>query len=146
MINKVKTFFRNLKLWFPILVDDQQWDDYYLHRVVHHKLKLMKDFYDSDKPMAVKEHTDEVSEEISWSIDALERIIDADYIKFPEGLEPDMKSEKISENLYTAEIIYHEDFGEEKVKEVYEKAEWEEKNDLKKAYGDIVDNSKKWWD
>ena len=148
MLNKIKTFFRNLKLWFPILVDDQQWDDYYLHRVVYHKLSLMKDFYESDKPMAVEEHTDRVIKEINEVLEPLNRIIEDDYIKFPEGMEPEMFSIKKEDDseFYTLEIKYHEDFGRGEVNEVYRKSEEDKDNDLKEAYKKIGENSEKWWD
>ena len=148
MLNKVKTFFRNLKLWYPILVDDQQWDDHYLHKVVHHKLSLMKDFYESDKPMAVEEHSQEVVKEINEVLEPLNRVIEEDYIHFPEGMEPKMISHKKEDGsgFYNLEIVYHDEFGKEKVNEVYRKSERDKEEDLKKAYKNIGDNSENWWD
>lgn len=148
MLNKVKTFFRNLKLWFPILVDDQQWDDHYLHKVVYHKLSLMKDFYESDKPMAVEEHSQEVVKEINEVLEPLNRVIEEDYIHFPEGMEPKFIFHEIEgdSEYYTLEIAYHDEFGKEKVREVYRRSERDKKEDLKKVYKNIGENSENWWD
>lgn len=148
MLNKVKTFFRNLKLWFPILVDDQQWDDHYLHKVVHHKLSLMKDFYESDKPMAVEEHSQEVVKEINEVLEPLNRVIEEDYIHFPEGMEPKMTFHKKEDDpeFYTLEVVYHDEFGKEKVNKVYRKSERDKEEDLKKVYKNIGENSENWWD
>ena len=148
MLNKVKTFFRNLKLWFPILVDDQQWDDHYLHKVVHRRLSWMKDFYESDKPMAVEEHSQEVVKEINEVLEPLNRVIEEDYIHFPEGMEPYIVFRKDEEGSgdYTVETVYHDEFGKEKVNEVYRKSERDKEEDLKKAYKSIGENSENWWD
>ena len=148
VLNKAKTFFRNLKLWFPILIDDQQWDDHYLHKVVYHKLSLMKDFYESDKPMAVEEHSQEVVKEINEVLEPLSRVIEEDYIHFPEGMEPKIifhKKEDDSE-FYNLEIAYHDEFGKEEVNEVYRNSEEDKKRDLNKAYKNIGENSENWWD
>ena len=148
MLNKVKTFFRNLKLWFPILVDDQQWDDHYLHKVVHHKLSLMKDFYGSDKPMAVEGHSQQAVKEINDVLEPLSRVIEDDYIHFPEGMEPGIVFHEIEgdSEFYTLEIAYHDEFGKEKVDEVYRKSERDKEEDLNKSYKNIGENSENWWD
>ena len=148
MLNKVKTFFRNLKLWLPILVDDQQWDNHYLHKVVHHKLSLMKDFYESDKHMAVEEHSQEVVKEINEVLEPLNRVIEEDYIHFPEGMEPYIVFRKDEEGSgdYTVETVYHDEFDKEKVNEVYRKSERDKEEDLKKVYKNIGENSDNWWD
>ena len=150
MFNRIKTFFRNLKLWFPILVSDQQWDDYYLHKVVYHKLKLMKDFHESDAPMAVEEHTNEVIKEINDTLEPLNRVLEGDYIHFPEDMKPELERTKVESyyegDCFSVNLVYHEDFGKDKVDEVYKKAEEDEEEDLKKSYNNIIENSGKWWD
>lgn len=148
MLNKVKKFFRNLKLWFPILVDDQQWDSHYLHKVVYHKLSLMKDFYESDKPTAIEEHSQEIVKEINEVLEPLSRVIEGDYIHFPEGMEPKMTFHKKNDDseLYILDVVYHDEFGKEKVDEVYRKSERDEEEDLKKVYKKIGENSENWWD
>ena len=108
----------------------------------------MKDFYESDKPMAVEEHYQEIVKEINEVLEPLNRVIEEDYIHFPEDMEPKMifhKKEDDSE-FYNLEIVYHDEFGKEKVSEVYRKSERDKEEDLKKAYKNIGENSDNWWD
>ena len=49
-------------------------------------------------------------------------------------------------NFYTLEVVYHDEFGKEKVNEVYRKSERDKKEDLKKVYKNIGENSDNWWD
>lgn len=108
----------------------------------------MKDFYESDKPMAVEEHSQEVVKEINEVLEPLNRVIEEDYIHFPEGMEPKMTFHKIEDDseFYTLEVVYHDEFDKEKVNEVYRKSERDKEEDLKKVYKNIGENSENWWD
>ena len=108
----------------------------------------MKDFYESDKPMAVEEHSQEVVKEISEVLEPLNRVIEEDYIHFPEGMEPKMIFHEIEgdSEYSTLEIVYHDEFDKEKVNEVYRKSERDKEEDLKKVYKNIGENSENWWD
>lgn len=78
MFDKTKRFFRNLKLWFPILISDEQWDFHYIYVVLHHKLKITEDFFRRGKTHSLNiiRHADEIKE----VREALERLIEDDYM------------------------------------------------------------------
>ena len=146
MIKKIKRLLINIKLWLPILMSDEQWDNYYLHKVVYHKLSLMKDFYNSDEPMSDKEHTESVVREIDSILDVLNRVIEDDYIEFPDDVEPQVCVYDDGSGNYKLDISYGDDFDKEYINNIYDIADKNRKDDLKDAYVSISNNSEKWWD
>lgn len=146
MIKRIKRLLLNIKLWLPILMSDEQWDNYYLHKVVYHKLSLMKDFYNSDKPMSDKGHTESVVREIDNILDVLNRVIEDDYIEFSDDVEPQVCVYDDGSGNYRLEISYDDDFEREYINNIYDKADKKRKDDLKYVYVGISDNSEKWWD
>lgn len=146
MIKKIKRLLINIKLWLPILMSDEQWDNYYLHKVVYHKLSLMKDFYNSDEPMSDKEHTESVVREIDSILDVLNRVIEDDYIEFPDDVEPQVCVYDDGSGNYRLDISYNDDFEKEYINNIYDRADKKRKDDLKDVYISISNNSEKWWD
>ena len=145
-MHKIRRFFRNLKLWFDILKTDEQWDYVFLEKVILHKLKLMKDFYDSGQNYTV---ADDTVKELNITINALERLLKSDYIHFPEGKAPRIEStdnKNSNELFYELKTIYHEDFGKEDVEKVYRKAEEDEAKDRELVYKMLKEKSPSWWD
>lgn len=142
---KIRKFIRNFKLWFEIIKTDEQWDYVFLERVILHKLKLMKDFYDGGHNYTV---ADDTVKELNITINALERLLKNDYIRFPEGKRPRMEVvDNDSDSLFSElKTIYHEDFGEDKVDEVYRKAEEDEMKDRELVYKMLKEKSPSWWD
>lgn len=142
---KIRKFIRNFKLWFEIIKTDEQWDYAFLEKVILHKLKLMKDFYDSGKNYTV---ADDTVKELNITINALERLLKSDYIRFPKGKRPKMEIIDNDSNGLFSEMktIYHEDFGEDKVDEVYRKAEEDEMKDRELVYKMLKEKSPNWWD
>lgn len=145
MLFRTRRFFRNLIKWLPILKKDEQWDYMFLEKVILHKLKLMKDFYDSGQNYTV---ADDTVKELNITINALERLLKGDYIHFPEGKAPRMEVlDSESDGLFSElQTIYHEDFGEEMVNEVYRKSEKDEREDRELVYKMLKENSPSWWD
>lgn len=146
MIKKIKRLLINIKLWLPILMSDEQWDNYYLHKVVYHKLSLMKDFYNSDEPMSDKEHTESVVREIDSILDVLNRVIEDDYIEFPDDVEPQVCVYDDGSGNYRLDTSYNDDFEKEYINNIYDRADKKRKDDLKDVYISISNNSEKWWD
>lgn len=72
-----KRFFKNVYLWYPILISDEQFDGGYVYNVLNHKLKLMEEFFDSGKTHALDtSHTNKIKE----CREILERLIEDDYM------------------------------------------------------------------
>lgn len=57
-------FFRNVRLWYPILIKDRQFDAAYLYDVMEHKLKLTEELFRSDDTSTenILKHADTIHE------------------------------------------------------------------------------------
>lgn len=78
MFTKIKRFARNLRLWYPVLKEDESWDSYYLYKVIEHKLKLMEDIFRGDNT-----HTANIltyADEIKECRVLLDRLMKDDYM------------------------------------------------------------------
>lgn len=73
-----KRFLKNVYLWYPILISDEQWDGGYVYDVLNHKLKLMEDFFRSDKTNTL--HILKYADEIKKARVILDRLIEDDYM------------------------------------------------------------------
>lgn len=69
---------RNLILWFPLIWKDQQWDRNYLYKIMIFKLRLMQDFFESNKTNVAD--ADKLAEQIEDAKHALIRIEKDDYM------------------------------------------------------------------
>src|SRR5690606_29431685 len=69
---------KNIILWYPILKEDQQWDNEYLYEIIKHKLELMEDFHRSDKSHTA--NSVDYADEMREVIDALDRLLENDYM------------------------------------------------------------------
>lgn len=142
---KLRKFIRNFKLWFDVIKNDEQWDYVFLERVILHKLKLMRDFYDSGQNYTV---ADDTVKELNITINALERLLKGGYINFPEGKAPRLEVIDDGTNGLFSELktVYHDEFGKEEVDEVYRRAEEKELQDRELVYKMLKERSPSWWD
>ena len=137
MFLKFKYFFINVKLWFPILISDRQWDGEYLYDVIRHKLSLMEKLHRSENAYSFN-HI-QYADEIKFAIDILDRIIEDDYLP-EDGKE------------YYEDISIEEMFNSENKASSSKIIEWitEEndayKEDRDKVFNYIRDNIDRWWD
>lgn len=42
-IRDIKYALKNLKYWWPVIKEDRDWDYYYIHAILRHKLTAMRD-------------------------------------------------------------------------------------------------------
>lgn len=129
-----KRFFRNLKLWYPVLKTDEQWDYAYLYQAMRHKLSLMEDFQRSDRAMNL--HAVDLGIEIHKVIRALDRLIEDDYM---------------SEDAYEYySKLKFEDINKQDNKEDimrwFEEEDAREKNDREFVFNYMKNNVRGWWD
>lgn len=143
---KIRRFFRNLKLWFEIIKSDEQWDYVFLEKVILHKLKLMKEFYDSGQNYTV---ADDTVKELNITINALERLIKNDYLDIPEGKSPNMVFEEIEGSEHPVsriKFIYSDDFDKNSVDKAHDEACKKELEDRELVYKMLKEKSPSWWD
>ncbi|PGO60590.1 hypothetical protein [Priestia megaterium] len=118
MFYKIGRAFRNLKDWLPIILKDEQWDYGFLYQMLHKKLELKEAYYRSDLPSSADAL--EVAEEIRVVKEALERLIDDDYVPLGVGLH--------------------------NVREVFAKEDALRKKDMDTVFDGMKENIRKWWD
>jgi hypothetical protein len=81
MVNKFYEVIQGLKNiinWLPVVFKDRQWDEEYLYKIIHHKLKLKEEFFRSENTYSAK--ANEVAYQIKEVKEALERLIKDDYL------------------------------------------------------------------
>jgi len=74
-------FWRRLKklwYWLPVVWNDYDFDQVYFWIIMRHKLKSMRDFYNSDEAMGLYSY--KRAEEIDLCIKILNRLVDDDYL------------------------------------------------------------------
>lgn len=146
-VYKLRKFIRNFKLWFDIIKNDEQWDYVFLEKVILHKLKLMRDFYDSGQNYTV---ADDTVKELNITINALERLLNNDYIKIPKGKNPKMVFEEVDSDknhpVSIVKFIYADDFDSDAVDKAHKKAREDEMKDRELVYKMLRDKSPSWWD
>lgn len=131
-----KRFFKNVYLWYPILISDEQFDGGYVYNVLNHKLKLMEEFFDSDKTHAPDtSHTNKIKE----CREILERLIENDYMSADA-------------------FDYYKDFDIKTINEPWSEGHSEDiarwfkeetiarNKDKKKLFELLNDNIEGWWD
>lgn len=85
---KVRTWFRdvigflpmvigNIVRWLPCIYKDQDFDHYYLSKVIIHKLKLMEKFYRSDNAWAAE--AEKIASELAHFREMMEYIAEETY-------------------------------------------------------------------
>lgn len=137
----------NLSAWEDILKDDHQWDFTFLEKVILHKVKLMRSYYQSGQSNIVQESVDRTIEEMTIVIEAFERLLENDYIDIPEGKEPKVEFNPIEgEKVSSIRFNYHDDYGPEELEKIYQKAEDKMLKDRALAYDTLRDKSPNWWD
>lgn len=133
MLYPIKRFTRNFKDWFPILKQDEQWDNEYLLDVLDKKLELMEKFHRSDKTWAMR-HL-ETAQEIKYARLLIERIQLDNYLSI---VMPDW-NEYINQDNHTEsekKRFLDSCIEEQRLKE----------QDIQKLFKHIADNIQKWWD
>lgn len=149
MFYGIKRIFRNLKFWLPVITKDENFDFYYFEEILLHKLRSMRDYFNSD--MSVCVGSKEIAQEINEVIELLEKVR-AD--KYEEEIDPAfynwinafIKGQKFFDLQGNFTSIKFSDAEREKRMEIYLQAEKNKKNDIAKAYRLIAENSEKWWD
>ena len=71
---------KNIIRWIPIIYRDQQFDYHFLLEILHFKLKLMEDFFDSDDTCT--EDAKETANQIRVSRQALDRLMKDNYVDY----------------------------------------------------------------
>lgn len=137
MFRKIKRFIRNVRLWYPILIEDEQWDYQYLYTVMEHKLKLMEDMFRGDNT-----YTEDIliyADEIKECRELLGRLIEDDYMT--------EEAKKYYGNMNISDINKPISDKDKSNIEIWSKEEYlSMKRDKDRLFGLLNDNIGKWWD
>lgn len=137
---------KNSKLWSNILKNDEQFDYSYLEIIILHKIKLMRKYYLSGESPIEQEAINRIVKEMTIVIKGLERLIADDYIKIPDGKEPEFLETEDDNGLILHEMTYHADFPKEKIEEIYKEADKNKLKDRHLVYDSLRDKATGWWD
>ena len=133
MFRKIKSFFVNVKKWFPILVEDRQYDYIYLYEVIRHKLVLMLELFSSEKASTLYVLKDVY--EINYCIYLLDRLIADDYMT------------QEATDYYVGKLNNTSKEPEPAVVKQWFKDEIEAKNkDRKELFNRLENHIEGWWD
>jgi hypothetical protein len=148
LINGIK----NLIKWFKIIWEDQDWDQDFLYKILHHKLKNMEEFYYSDNTHLV--NSKQTAKQIRVARILCERLIDRDYLgnamipyddKYEDGII--LGSKPVEGKPGWSQLVFSED---KKQNELYhycskhcDYMENQDKDYLFKWIGKHIDG---WWD
>lgn len=139
LLSKVKTPIRNIKAWYPILKEDQQWDYIYLYEVIKHKLELMEDLQRTKgNSVDAEVYADEMRE----VIDVLSRLIEDDYM--PEESKEYFKSITFDNMINKSKPLTKEE--EEEHSKWYRQEEASKRKDMEFVFNTLRDKSERWWD
>lgn len=140
-VRQLTTPIKNIILWYPILKEDQQWDNEYLYEIIKHKLKLMEDFHRSDKSHTA--NSEDYADEMREVIDALDRLIENDYMpkEFNEYFDSLLRANIDVFNRPALTLTERE----EHLKWYNEEAE-NRRKDMELVFNSLRDKSEAWWD
>ena len=84
MKEKIKDFFRSIKLgvpnlitWLPVIWKDRDWDHYFLYIIIQFKLKQMEKL---QRQYGVSTNSNDYADQMKVCILLLERLIKSDYL------------------------------------------------------------------
>lgn len=138
LFRKTRLLIKNIRLWLPILKEDQQWDYVYLYEVMKHKLELMEDL---QRTVGNSVDAQVYADEMRLVIDALDRLIEEDYLP-PEAND-------YYENITVEEFINRKEMTDEEREqhiEWFKKEEASKDKDRKFVFEYMEKNIERWWD
>lgn len=156
--NNITTFYYNVKngisnicKWLPVIWKDRNWDYYFIYVILHKKLTLMKNTFNSDKVHI--ENNDIIVDEINIVLKSLDNLIKDNYCdeEYEEYYNErgEMKFEKTENGMYR--LV--DDRPEEEIKksnkklhELFSKEEMLRNKDLDIVFSTMKDKILGWWD
>lgn len=157
-IKRVIRKLKNLWYWLPVIWNDQQWDHYYLYKVLAHKLRAMQRFFESDRAVAM--NGKDMAEQIQVCADAAQRLWKDKYLS--QALEthkvkwgyPDFVFNPISDELYEWHSMWYEnasnyeenDLADREFGQACKRAELKRDKDRYVLFNTMRNKTEEWWD
>lgn len=138
LFRKTRLLIKNIKLWLPILKEDQQWDYVYLYEVMKHKLELMEDL---QRTVGNSVDAQKYANEMRLVIEALERLIKEDYLP--------SEANEYYENITVEEFINRKEMTDEEREQHiawFKEEEINKDKDRKFVFDYMEKNIEGWWD
>lgn len=156
----IKNGFINLKKWYYVIWEDRQYDYGHMEKLLHYKLSLMEDFFNSDQTHS--EESKEIAKEINRVkeiLDSLinstyeEKIYDDYYKKYPhreiEFKPCDGEQDRIKNGLPARLYSMVDNRTDEEVvafRKLISDIEIEKNKLRKELYTTLLEKSERWWD
>jgi|SRR5690606_25902912 len=138
LFRKTRLLIKNIRLWLPILKEDQQWDYVYLYEVMKHKLELMEDL---QRTVGNSVDAKVYADEMRLVIEALDRLIKEDYLP--------SEANEYYENITVEEFVNRKEMTDEEREEHiawFKKEEESKDKDRKFVFEYMEKNIERWWD
>lgn len=74
----IKNGIRNLIKWFKIIWNDRDWDEYFIYKILYHKLNNMEQLFKSDKVIGARSL--QIANELRLAKLLCKRILDDNYL------------------------------------------------------------------
>jgi hypothetical protein len=157
MIFRIKINLKKLR-WIPIIWKDQDWDHWYLYKIIQVKLKHMEEY---QRKYGISVNNNDYADQMKVCINLLERLIKDDYmenafknhdVKWGESsltFSPLPENDKLSsigikrEKAITAEEIEQE---RKEAKRLYKHADKLQQQDLDILFSNMKKQILGWWD
>jgi len=69
--------FKNIVIWFPVIWNDRNWDQFYIYKIIKYKLIQMEKYH---RNYGISINSNQIAKEIKLCINLLNRIIDDGYL------------------------------------------------------------------
>jgi len=162
---KVKDFFRNIRLgipnlikWAPVIWKDRDWDQYFLYVILQFKLKQMEKL---QRQHGISVNSNDYADQMKTCILLLDRIIKDDYLtnalkpheeKWGESrlnFKPLPDNAELFEGIFTVEKVTNKKEKGQENKErmaLYKHVDNLQKNDLDLLFKNMRKYVEGWWD
>jgi hypothetical protein len=165
VIEKIKTFFRNIKLgipnlikWFPVIWKDRDWDQHFLYVILQFKLKQMEQL---QRKYGISANRNDYADQMKTCIILLDRIIKSDYLintlkpheeKWGESklnFKKVKDRSELFEGIFTVEKVTNKKEKDQEHKDrmrLYKHVDNLEKQDLDLLFKNMRKYVEWWWD
>jgi hypothetical protein len=144
---KIQQGLINIKHWLPIIWKDREFDYEYFEIILVNKIKLMKDFYESEDPCSMD--APQVAKQMEEVLALFKRLRKDRYV---EELEPfgfimqDIKFEDTEDGLGRRAVFPGTEEERKERMNIYIQADLNRKEDRKRAYALLAEHMEYWWD
>lgn len=145
-ISNIKNIFK----WFPVIWNDRQWDYSYLYKILHKKISLMQEFYETES-ILVEEENKKIIKELKFVKNTIERLINDEYFSETENknlskIHNEYKFIPVDENNLAYKLETNFDMHNSDLDFYYKDERYKKDRDMKYLFYTLYKNIEGWWE